>query len=77
MHQFLRTGARLLAAPALTTTLVVAGVAGLVSGPTAAPPPADPGTAPAAVADEAAAGVQLGPATKFVREDDGTVRRLR
>jgi hypothetical protein len=76
MHQFLRTGARLLVAPALTTALVVAGVAGLVSGPTAGLPPEDPGTAPAAVADDAA-GVQLGPATKHVREDDGTVRRLR
>jgi len=78
MHRHLGTGGRLLAAPVMTAALVAAGVTGLVLGPRVAEPPADPGTTPVAVTvTDSDAGVQLGPATKYVREDDGTIRRLR
>lgn len=45
----------------------------------AAPAPAEPpaGTDRPSTAEPGDAGVQLGPATKFVREADGTVRQLR
>jgi hypothetical protein len=50
MHQFLRSGVGLLAAPVLTTALVAVGMVGLLRGPAAADPaPAGPGTEAAAV----------------------------
>ena len=46
-------------------------------GGTAATAVARPGTAPGAGATVRASGVSLGPAVKYVREPDGTVRRVR
>jgi hypothetical protein len=77
MHQFLRTGAGLLAAPVLTTALVGVGVAAVLAAPAPAEPAPTGGDRQAVVVTDAATRVQLGPATAYELDTGGAVRRVR
>jgi hypothetical protein len=66
-----------LALPASAGATSMPSMAGTHSGGTAATTVVRPGHAPGAVTTAVTAGVELGPAVKYVREPDGTVRRVR
>lgn len=81
-HDARRSRAGLAAGLLLTATLVLVGqfvAAGTALGVAAPASGDDPpaGTDRPSEAEPGDAGVQLGPATKFVREADGSVRQLR
>ena len=84
------TTGRVLLAPALVTASVAvvlalpasagataASVTAVRTGGTVAAVAVRPGHAPGAVANVETSGVEIGPAVKYVREPDGTVRRVR
>lgn len=75
MHHVVSTRAGLIAGLVLVAATVGTGTALGTGAPGPADLPPAPGTGVAEVLDDA--GVQLGPATKFVRDDDGTIRQLR
>jgi hypothetical protein len=69
--------ATVLALPASAGAAAVPGTAVTHVGGTAAAVTARPGQAPGAAVVRTTAGVELGSAVKYVREPDGTVRRVR